>query len=172
MDKCHPAPGRTLTPVGRRIDYLNDPEAPKANSIVPSVNVAVINGEGHLLLICRTDNGNWAMPGGAMDPGERLAEAGIRETEEETGIRVEITGLVGIYTDPGHVIYYTRDGECRQECSFVFAARPLSGEPTPSNESSQVHWAPPAEIDDYTIHPSMRLRITHALEGRAQPYIG
>ncbi len=99
--------------MARRIDYLNDPNAPKANSIVPSVNIAVRDDTGRLLLICRSDNGNWALPGGAVDVGERLTEAGVRETLEETGIRCAITGLVGIYTDPGHVIHYTgRPGCC------------------------------------------------------------
>nr|WP_246422525.1 NUDIX domain-containing protein [Nocardiopsis mwathae] len=151
---------------------MNDPNAPKPNSIVPSVNVAVFNDSGDLLMIRRTDNGNWAMPGGAMDIGERLADAGVREVLEETGIRCEITGLVGIYTDPNHVVYYTSDGECRQECSFVFSARATGGQPTPSSESSEVTWIPPAEIDGYQVHASMCLRITHALDGRSTPYIG
>jgi hypothetical protein len=54
----------------RRIDYHDDPEAPRPNGLVPSVNVAVINEAGDLLLIRRTDNGNWALPGGAIDLGE------------------------------------------------------------------------------------------------------
>jgi len=158
--------------VARRIDYLNDPDAPQANSLVPSVNVAVRDGEGRLLLIRRSDNGNWALPGGAMDLGERLAEAGVRETLEETGIRCEITGLVGIYTDPGHVIHYTSNDEVRQEFSVVLAARPVAGEPTPSSESTRVLWVEPDQVDRYRIHPSMRLRITHALADRGTPHIG
>src|SRR4051794_9144647 len=62
--------------MGRRIDYLDDPDAPEATSLVPSVNVGVLNEDGELLLIRRTDNENWAMPGGAMDIGETIAEAG------------------------------------------------------------------------------------------------
>src|SRR4051812_14621781 len=61
--------------MGRRIDYLDDPDAPEATSLVPSVNVGVLNEKGELLLIRRTDNDNWAMPGGAMDIGETIAEA-------------------------------------------------------------------------------------------------
>ena len=64
--------------MARRIDYLNDPNAPKANSIVPSVNIAVRDDTGRLLLICRSDNGNWALPCGAVDVGERLSEVGVR----------------------------------------------------------------------------------------------
>src|SRR3954466_7338418 len=113
--------------MGQRLDYLDDPDAPEANSLVPSVNVGVLNEKGELLLIRRTDNENWAMPGGAMDIGETIAEAGVRETREETGIDCEIVRLVGVYTNPGHVMEYTSNGEVRQECSLVFAARPKGG---------------------------------------------
>ena len=95
------------------------PGRPARNSIVPSVNVAVTNDAGELLLIRRSDNENWAMPGGAVDLGESLAQAAIRETKEESGIDCEITGLTGIYTDPGHVLLYTSNGEVRQEFSIV-----------------------------------------------------
>jgi ADP-ribose pyrophosphatase YjhB (NUDIX family) len=84
-----------------RIDHRRDPDAPAANSIVLSVNVAVTNDAGELLLIRRSDNDNWAMPSGAMDIGESLAQAAVRETQEETGIDCEITGVSEIYTDPG-----------------------------------------------------------------------
>ena len=126
--------------MSRRIDFYDDPEAPAANSLVPSVNVVVVNGEGSILLIRRTDNGNWAVPGGAVDLGESVAQAAVRETLEESGIKCETTGIVGIYSDPRHVILYTSNGEVRQEFSIVLTARALSGQPTPSSESSEVRW--------------------------------
>ena len=86
--------------MSRRIDYYDDPAAPKANSMVPSVNVVVVNDAGEILMIRRSDNGNWAVPGGAIDLGESLTQAAARETREETGIECQITGIVGIYTDP------------------------------------------------------------------------
>ena len=50
-----------MTP--QRIDYYYDsPEAPQANSLVPAVNVVVVNDAGEILLVRRTDNGNWAVP--------------------------------------------------------------------------------------------------------------
>ena len=81
--------------MGERIDYLNDPDAPRANSLVPSANVIVVNDQDEILMIRRTDNDNWAVPGGGMDPGESITDTAVRETEEETGITCEITGLVG-----------------------------------------------------------------------------
>jgi ADP-ribose pyrophosphatase YjhB (NUDIX family) len=146
-----------------RIDFYDDPKAPKANSVVPSANVVVANHSGEILLIRRSDNDNWALPGGAMDLGESLPDAAVRETLEETGVHVEITGIVGIYTDPRHVILYTSNGEARQEFSVVFTARPLSGEPTPSDESREVRWIAQSELAGLTMDCSMRMRVAHYL---------
>jgi ADP-ribose pyrophosphatase YjhB (NUDIX family) len=155
----------------RRIDYYDDPSAPKANSMVPSVNVVVVNDAGEILMIRRTDNDNWAVPGGAIDLGESVAQAAVRETREESGIECEITGLVGIYSDPKHVLLYTSNGEVRQEFSIVLTARPLSGQPTPSSESSEVRWVPVAEVREYTMDRSMRIRIDDYLDRKESPVI-
>ncbi|MGV9336669.1 NUDIX hydrolase [Nocardia sp. NPDC003726] len=85
--------------MGRRIDYHHDPNAPAANSVRPSAGAFVRRGET-VLLICRSDNGNWSMPGGTHDPGESLSHTAIRKTREETGVQVRLTGLVGVFTDP------------------------------------------------------------------------
>lgn len=157
--------------MGRRIDYIDDPNAPKANSLVPSVNAIVTNDVGQVLLIKRTDNGNWSLPGGAMDLGETIRQAAIRETLEETGIQIEVTGISGIYTDPGHVLHYTSNDEVRQEFSVVFTARPLSGQPTASDESSRVEWISPDELDALQMNPSMRKRLSYFQSRQTEPYL-
>jgi ADP-ribose pyrophosphatase YjhB (NUDIX family) len=154
-------------PTPGRIDYYDDPNAPQATTIVPSVNVIVENDKGEILLIQRSDNGNWALPGGAIDIGESLTQAAIREVHEETGITCQITGLVGIYTDPKHVILYISNNEARQEFSIVLTARAMDGEPTESDESSQVQWIALGEIERYPMHMTMRLRIADFLERSA-----
>jgi|HigsolmetaAR203D_1030402.scaffolds.fasta_scaffold02572_10 ADP-ribose pyrophosphatase YjhB (NUDIX family) len=158
--------------VARRIDYYDDPDAPAPNSLVPSVNVVVTNDAGEVLLIRRSDNDNWAVPGGAIDLGESLPQAAVRETREETGIECEITGLVGIYTDPRHVIYYTSNGEARQEFSIVLTARATGGQPTTSDESREVRWVPRDKLTTYPMDRSMRMRIEHFLADTGRPYIG
>ena len=155
----------------QRIDYYDSPEAPRANSLVPAVNVVVVNHAGAILLIRRTDNGNWALPGGGIDLGESVAQAAVRETSGESGIECVITGIVGIYSDPKHVIFYTSDGEARQELSIVLTARLLGGQPTPSSESSEVRWVPESELPGYTMDRSMRIRINDFLARNESPVI-
>ncbi len=91
---------------------------------------------------------------------------------EETGVDCEITGLSGIYTDPGHVILYISNGEVRQEFSIVLTARATGGRPTPSNETSDVRWVAMGDVAAYEMDPSMRLRVRHYAGRRDQPYIG
>ncbi|SFN47961.1 ADP-ribose pyrophosphatase YjhB, NUDIX family [Actinomadura madurae] len=157
--------------MGRRIDYYDDPNAPKANSLVPSVNVVVENDKGEILMIRRTDNDNWALPGGAIDLGESVTQAAIRETKEETGIDVEITGLLGIYSDPKHVIHYTSNNEVRQEFSILLTASPKSKELRSSDESREVLWISPGEGMERAMDRSMRLRIEHYLRRPGSPIL-
>ncbi|MEU0094812.1 NUDIX domain-containing protein [Kribbella sp. NPDC006257] len=149
--------------MSRRIDYYDDPNAPAANSMVPSVNVVIENEAGEILLIERSDNGNWAIPGGAIDLGESMAQAGVRETKEETGIDCEIVDVLGIYSDPKHIILYTSNGEARQEFSILLRARTTGGQLTPSSESTQVHWVGREQLTGLQMHSSMRRRIDHYL---------
>jgi ADP-ribose pyrophosphatase YjhB (NUDIX family) len=134
----------------------------------------VTNNAGDILMIRRSDNDNWAVPGGAIDLGESMTDAAVRETREETGIDSEITGIVGIYTDPKHVILYTSNGEARQEFSILLTGRPVAGEPTPSSESSEVRWVPRDDVGGHKMDRSMRLRISHYLQDRSStsPHLG
>ncbi|MBD0691619.1 NUDIX hydrolase [Streptomyces sp. CBMA123] len=141
-----------------RRDFVDDPDAPEANSLVPAASVVVVDDAGRVLLQRRTDNGMWALPGGRMDIGESLAGCGIRETREETGIDVEITGIVGTYTDPGHVFAYD-DGEVRQEFSICLLGRPVGGELRVSEESHEVAWFTPEETDALPMVANIRRRL-------------
>ena len=154
-----------------RIDYIEDPKAPTANSVVPSVVAVVEDDQGRILLIHKTDNDLWALPGGGHDIGESVAETVVREVKEETGYDVEVVDIVGTYTNPRHVMAYD-DGEVRQQFSICFAARLLGGELKTSSESKEVAWIAPADTTTLQMHPSMRMRLAHYLERRPSPYIG
>lgn len=156
---------------GRRIDYFDDPDAPRPTRIVPAVTVAVVNDADQLLMIRRTDNDQWAIPGGKQEVGETPTEAGRREVREETGILCEITGLVGIFSNPRNVIEYTSDGEVRQEFSILFAGRLIAGEITTSTESKQVTWHDRNTVLQLAMTPAQRRRIRYFLEFTGDPYL-
>lgn len=148
-----------------RIDYIDDPNAPKANSVVPSVVAIVQDDEGRILLIHKTDNNKWALPGGGHDIGESITDTVVREVKEETGYDVEVETITGTYTNPRHVMAYD-DGEVRQQFSLAFRARLLGGDKQTSTESDHVAWLTKDELEDLDMHPSMRQRITDALSAQ------
>lgn len=154
-----------------RIDYIDDPDAPQVNSVVPSVVAIVQDQTGRVLLIHKTDNSLWALPGGGHEAGETIAETVVREVKEETGFDIEVETITGTYTNPRHIMAYD-DGEVRQQFSIAFRARLIGGEAKTSRESSEVVWIDPEEIERLEMHPSMRMRLQHALERRSTPYIG
>jgi ADP-ribose pyrophosphatase YjhB (NUDIX family) len=84
-----------------------------------AVIVAVID-DGKVLLTKREDFEVWCLPGGGVEEGESLAEAGIREAKEETGLDVELTRLVGVYSRLG--------GGMNDIHAVLYAARPIGGE--------------------------------------------
>ena len=153
-----------------RIEHFEDPEAPKANRLIPAASGVVTDELGRVLLIRRSDNDLWTIPGGSMEPGEDIATCCRREVLEESGIEVEIVRLVGIYSNPRHVVEYS-DGEVRQQFSVCFACRPAGGGLATSDESSDVGYFTSDEIGSKQVHPSIRLRIAHFYEDRPDPVI-
>ncbi|MEV0370503.1 NUDIX domain-containing protein [Streptomyces sp. NPDC050636] len=154
-----------------RTEYYADPNAPKPNSLVVAASAVVTDDEGRILLQRRTDNDLWALPGGGMDMADSLPGTAVREVKEETGLDVEITGLVGTYTDPRHIIAYS-NGEVRRQFNVCFAARIVGGALEISEESSELRFVAPNEIDGLPMHQTQRLRIQHFLEHRSTPYLG
>lgn len=154
-----------------RTEYYDDPSAPRPNSLVVAASAVVKDTEGHILLQRRTDNNLWALPGGGMEMTDSLPSAAVREVKEESGLDVEITGLVGTYTDPRHIIAYS-DGEVRRQFNVCFTARVVGGSLAVSHESSELRFVAPNEIDVLPMHHTQKLRIQHFLEERPTPYLG
>jgi 8-oxo-dGTP pyrophosphatase MutT (NUDIX family) len=125
-----------------RVEYWHDPDAPRPNSLVPASGVLAVNDRGEILLQRRRDTGQWALPMGKQELGETIAECAVRETREETGVEVAIDGLVGIFSDPSHIVAYT-DGEVRQEYEVTLLAHPVGGEPGGNAEADAVRWVRP-----------------------------
>src|SRR5512133_626342 len=109
---------------------------------MPSVAaiVAIIN-DGKILLTRREDFEVWCLPGGGVEDGESLAEAAIREAKEETGLDVELTRLVGVYSRIG--------GMWNDMHAILFAAKPVGGElKTQPGETIEVAYFPFDEIPE------------------------
>jgi 8-oxo-dGTP pyrophosphatase MutT (NUDIX family) len=134
-----------------RTEYWNDPAAPKPNSLVPACGVLAVDDAGRVLLQRRRDTGQWAIPMGKQELGETPSQCAIRETLEETGVLTEITGILGVYSDPGHIVAYS-DGEVRQEWELILLGRPVSGTPAANDEASDVGWFTPGELGALDIH--------------------
>lgn len=147
-----------------RVDYYDDPNAPRANSLVPAASAIVTDSAGRILLQRRRDNEMWALPGGVMELGESLGACAAREVREETGFTVEPIGIVGIYSDPKHVFSYG-DGEVRQEFSICFECRIVGGELAVSDESYEVEFFDRDDVAALPMVDSIRLRVTDYLTG-------
>ena len=147
-----------------RVEYLNDPAAPAPNSLVPACGVLAADEQGRVLLQRRRDTGQWALPMGRMELGETPSECAVRETREETGVLVQVTGLLGVYSDPGHIVAYG-DGEIRQAYEVMLLARPVEGEPAANDEASDVRWVAPSDLEGLDIHPTQWQQLNDYLNG-------
>jgi len=110
---------------------------------------AVLDGD-RLLLTKRSDNGEWCLPGGGIDPGERPAEAAAREVLEETGLTVRVTELLGVYSNPDVVVVYP-DGNRVQIVGVLFRAEPVAGVAGLSDEVTEVGWFTAEEAAGLTV---------------------
>lgn len=106
-----------------------------------------------------------------MEMADSLPGTAVREVKEETGLDVEVTGLVGTYTDPRHVIAYT-DGEVRRQFNVCFTARIVGGQLAVSHESTELRFVSSEELAELPMHHTQRLRLRHFLEHRDRPYLG
>jgi 8-oxo-dGTP pyrophosphatase MutT (NUDIX family) len=107
---------------------------------------------------------------GKQEFGQTVSQCAVRETREETGVTVEVTGILGIYSDPGYIVYYDSDGETRQEYEVILLGRPVSGEPAANDEALAAGWFAPEELDGLDIHPTQRRQLRDWL-GQTYPHV-
>lgn len=107
-----------------------------------------------VLLTRRSDNGLWCLPGGGMDPGENAAETCVRELLEETGLRVEVTRLIGVYSSPDWLVEYP-DGNKVQIVALSFEVKALDGQMRPNNEVKEFGYFSLADL------PALELMQNH-----------
>jgi len=98
--------------------------------VLPSAAVALFDGQSRLLLGRHSDRQRWVLPGGLVEPGELPADAALREVWEETGLRVELTGILGVFGGPDLVVDYA-NGDKASYVATVFRGRVIGGELRP-----------------------------------------
>jgi ADP-ribose pyrophosphatase YjhB (NUDIX family) len=123
-----------------------------------------------IVLTRRSDNGRWCLPGGHMEAGESVAEACIREIEEETGLRVQVNRLIGVYSNP-HMLSTYADGNCYQIVALCFEAEVQEGELGLSDETTEAGYFTPDEIETIDIMEHHRQRIADALSGQKETFV-
>ena len=121
------------------------------------VNAVVRDEAGRVLLHRRSDTGEWSLLGGILEPGEDPAAGGVREVEEETGVRVAVERLAAVTVSPR---VRHPNGDLAQYLELVFACRPAppgqAGQ-ADGDESLEVGWFPPGALPP--VRGSVRERI-------------
>lgn len=140
-----------------RTDYAHEVDMPSANSMKPAAAVAIID-DNRILMLRRSDNGKWTLPGGTMELNESLVDCAIREVQEETGLEVEVKDIIGTYTDPNIRIEYS-DGEVRREFTIVYFGTSKSSDIIIDEESSAYAWIPIVDVKKYPMAESQKKRI-------------
>jgi 8-oxo-dGTP pyrophosphatase MutT (NUDIX family) len=123
-----------------------------------------------ILLTQRSDNGQWCLPGGALDPGESASENCVREVLEETGLEVGVKRLIGIYSSPHYMIQYP-DGRKVQIVAFCFECEITGGELSLSNETTAFGYFSEEESEALDLILTHRQRIKDAYNYQELPYI-
>ena len=127
----------------------------------PKVVAGTIPEQDGRILVTRRSidpgRGLWTFPGGFVDFGETVSDAALRETLEETGLRVELTGLPNVYSYPAAPVI------------IVYTARVTSGTLTACDENDRLEWISPAEIPwDTLAFPSTREALREWVAARGE----
>lgn len=129
----------------------------------------VVNEVGEVCLIRRSDNGLWALPRGSQDVNETPEECAQREFKEETGLDVQVTRLLGVFSSRRYeAISNVNRG--RQVTHILFAARLVGGRQTPSEETPEIGWF--AEDALPPLSDGHEARVRFGFEASTSPNIG
>jgi 8-oxo-dGTP diphosphatase len=94
--------------------------------------------QGRVLLIRRSDDGSWGLPGGGVEVGESWEQAAVRECQEETGWQVDVDGLLGVYSEPRTQVHRYPDGRQVHFFGVVFTGTVRRRSTVPDGEATEV----------------------------------
>jgi ADP-ribose pyrophosphatase YjhB (NUDIX family) len=123
-----------------------------------------------VLITRRTDNGQWCLPGGMIDPGESVTEGCEREVFEETGLQVRVVRLTGVYSNPNRLTVYP-DGNKAHVIVLNFEVVQIGGELGLSSETSDVQFFPVSEALKMDLFHGHTDHIRDTLIGRVAAFI-
>lgn len=137
---------------------------------VPTAMVFAYDDQGRLLLVQDTSSGRWGAPSGIIDPHELPSDAAVRETWEEAGVFVELTGILGVFAGEHFPGVYS-NGDRLAVVSTVFTARVIRGTPRPDQEeTSAAGFFTDEEIDRLTCASHFRVIRQSTSRGQSQSY--
>ena len=137
--------------------------------IAPSVTTLLFDEADRLLVLRHREGGTWVAPGGMIEPGERPADAALRELWEETGWEADLEALVGVYGGPEFLLRYANGDEITYVMS-VFSATPLRQTRKPvSDEALEIRFVTHRELASLDLSPWSRVVLPRAWEDRMSP---
>lgn len=142
----------------------------RALGIRPSVSAVIFDRRGRLLLQQRSDGGQWGLPGGSVEIGESVADAVRREVREETGLRVSVRRLVGVYSEPGRQVVRYPDGNVWHYVNVCFECVARGGELRTCDETLALAYVSPRRLPPALL-ANHRIRIRDACARRVAPFV-
>jgi len=142
----------------------------KQGKIRLGCSAAIFDDKGRVLLTKRQDNGQWCLPSGGMEPGESVAEGCEREVFEETGLKVKVNRLVGIYSHPDQLTVYSETDKF-QIVALHFEAEVIGGELGLSDETSDFGYFTLNEIEDLDMLGRHKERIIDTLTKQKEAFV-
>jgi ADP-ribose pyrophosphatase YjhB (NUDIX family) len=149
---------------------LYGPRLAREGKIRLGCSAAVFDAQGRVLLTKRTDNGQWCLPGGAVDPGESVSEACEREVLEETGLRVRVKRLVGVYSHPDQLVVYP-DGNKAHIVALHFEVELTGGTLGLSSETTEAGYFTQEQVETMDLIGRHKERVIDTLENQPEALI-
>jgi ADP-ribose pyrophosphatase YjhB (NUDIX family) len=142
----------------------------RALAVRVSASAVILDGKRQVLLQQRSDGGQWGLPGGGVEIGERVQDTVVREVREETGLVVRPLRLVGVYSEPKLQVVRYPDGNVWHYVTLCFECRVVRGRLTTCEETLALAYYPVHRLPR-AILPHHRIRIRDALARRPAPFV-